>query len=186
MADVFVYHAKPAEMIGETLYPLEQLAGLEPERYRREFAKYDDHPDRQLIPTQYIAGLACQRQAVLNFAPVHPYLIYRAWRDLGVTLPPQSWFRIPVSRLARLPAVVTLPDAGRTAGRDLPVDAVSTFDAARYRELSGLPEATLRWYAQLVRQRRRGGWFVGVPHILVRGEVSVAGLTSLDWSVPIV
>lgn len=53
----YVYHALPLQLMGETLYPLRDLARLEPERYAHERAKYDDHPARRRIPEQHIAKL---------------------------------------------------------------------------------------------------------------------------------
>lgn len=179
-----VYHAVPPKMAGETLYPLRDLKGLEPELYHRERAKYDDHPERRRIPEQRVAKLNCVHEEVLNFAPVHPHRIYQVWQDLGVRLKPVLWFGIPVSRLAGLAAVVTVPEATRNVGDDLSDDVVRWLEPATYRELGTLPDVTLRWYERLIAEKKRGAWFVGVLHVLVRGSVSVAGLVPIDWSLP--
>lgn len=176
----FVYHTCPPEMLGDVLYPLADLENLEPELYARELSKYSDHPARRRIPWAHVAKLGCARRETLNFAPVHPRLIYRAWFDLGVTLPATRWFGVPVERFGRLPAVIYTPSGG-DVGADLDAD-VSWFDAERYRELAELPPLTLEWYRKLLEAHRRGGWFARVPHVLVRGPVSVAGLEAFNWS----
>ena len=179
-----IYHGVPPQMLGETLYPLYELKSLSPERYRTEIAKYDDHPARRKIPLAHVAKLNCTYIETLNFAPVHPHIIYRAWQELGVTLKSVLWFGVPLERLGASPAVITLPEAERAVGEDYADDAVRWLEPAHYRELTVLPEATLRWYERLVQEKRRGAWFAHVPHVLVRGRVSVAGLTPLDWSLP--
>jgi len=172
-------------MLGETLYPLRQLKAISPERYARERAKYDDHPARRRIPDQRIPKLNCTRQDVLNFAPVHPHLIFRAWLDLGVTLPPTLGLRVPVTRIAARPAVLYQPTFDGRGGETLPEAHVTWFDPADYHELRALPRETLEGYAQLHGRRQKGAWFARLPHVLVRGSVSAAGLGPLDWSKPV-
>jgi hypothetical protein len=183
MPQRFVYHAVPPAMVGETLYPLRDLFRLEPDLYRLERAKYDDHPERRRIPQCHIAKLNCVGEEVLNFSPVHPNLIYRAWQGLGVTLKPKLWFGIPLERLLHLPVVVTVPENKGRVGEDLGNEAVRWLEPETYRELTALPEVTLRWYMRLVQEKKRGGWFVGVPHVLVKGQVSAIDLDPFDWSV---
>ena len=176
-----VYHACPPEMFGDTLSPLADLETSHPELYARELSKYGDHPARKRIPQAHVAKLGCARRETLNFAPVRPQLVYRAWADLGVPLPATLWFAVPVERLEELPAVVYRP-SGHNVGADLTDAEVSWFSAETYRELSELPPETLEWYRKLYETGRRGGWFARVPHILVKGPVSVAGLEPFDWS----
>ena len=108
-----VYHACPLEMFGDALYPLADLETSNPELYARELSKYGDHPARRRIPQARVAKLGCARRETLNFAPVHPQLVYRAWADLGVTLPATLWFAIPVERLRELRAAVYRPSGGQ-------------------------------------------------------------------------
>ncbi len=177
----FLYHACPPELFGDVLYPLANLAELNPKLYARELSKYSDHPARRRIPWARVAKLGCARRETLNFAPVHPQLIYRAWFELGITLPATRWFSVPVRRFGGLPAVIYTPSGG-DAGADLTDAEVSWFSAETYRELTELPPETLTWYRQLLETHRRGGWFARVPHVLVKGPVSVAGLEAFGWS----
>ncbi len=155
-----------------------------PGHYARELAKYDDHPSRRRIPHQRVPKLECRRQDVLNFAPAHPHLIYRAWLELGVRLPAAWWFGIPIKRISGQPAVTFYPAAEHRVGSDIPNARVCWFDAASYRELRTLPESTLQWYAHLHLRGQKGAWFAGLPHVLVKGAVSVGGLEHFDWRVP--
>lgn len=142
---------------------------------------YGDHPTRKRIPWARVAKLGCARRDVLDFAPVHPQLIFRAWAELGVTLPATLWFAVPVKRFEGLPVVLYRP-SGENVGADLTDAEVSWFDTEAYRELTELPPETLEWYRKLRETRRRGAWFARVPHVLVKGPVSVAGLGPFSWS----
>ena len=176
----FVYHQVPAGMVGETLYPLGTLERLEPSLYKAQVAKYDDHPARKSIPHQNVPILGCSRAETVNLAPLHPRHIYLAWEALGVSLPETRWYKIPI-RYINLPAVVYEPGEGRSVGGSIPESMVELFDPETYEELTALPPRTLEWYLSLHNRGRRGGWFVHVPHILMRGAVSVREAEVIDW-----
>ena len=177
----FVYHQVPPGMVGETLYPLKTLERLEPTLYKAQIAKYNDHPARQRIPYQSIPKLGCSRAETLNFAPLHPRHIYLEWETLGVTLPEVRWYKIPVRHIAHLPAVIYKPGEERSVGDDIPEDRVDVFNPATYEELTALPQKTRDWYLSLHTRGRKGAWFAHVPHVLVRGAVSVREAEVIDW-----
>jgi len=177
-----LYHAVPDEIVGGQLHPLARLREIAPLSYEAAVAKYRDDPRRALIPRRHIAKINCIGEDVINLSPIDPRAVHRAWRDLGVDLAPAEWFAIPAERLDRPPAVMTRPDRMTgPVGEDLGDDAVSWFDPDSYRELTQLPERTRRWCAELAASGRRGAWFVGVPHVLVKGSVPIAGLERFDW-----
>ena len=177
----FVYHQVPADMVGETLHPLGTLERLEPSLYKAQVAKYDDHPARKRIPHQKVPLLGCSRAETVNLAPLHPRHIYLAWAALGVTLPEMRWYKIPVRCTEGLPTVVYQPREGRSVGGDIPENMVELFDPEIYEELTALPQRTRDWYLSLHNRGLRGAWFVHVPHILVRGSVSVREAEVIDW-----
>ncbi len=173
-----IYHQVPQNMTGETLYPLGALETFAPELYQQQIAKYSDHPSRKRIPYQRIPKLNCLRQEVLNFSPLHPHLVYEAWQTLGVTLPEVNWYQLPVEAASHLPAVIYQP--GRV-GEDISEAHVRWLEPTTYQEVAALSDAAKKWYAQLHKAGRRGGWFAHTPHVLVRGAVSVKGATAIAW-----
>ena len=175
-----VYHQVLDALVGETLYPLSELEYRAPKLYWRQLAKYGDHPSRKHIPYQRITKLNCARRDVLNFSPLHPCLVHSAWRALGVTLPSVHWYQLPVGALLDIPAVVYRPTAGRT-GEDIPEEATAWLNPATYREITELSEETRHWYAELCARGAQGGWFACIPHVLVRGKVSVKDARVIDW-----
>ena len=80
--------------------------------------------------------------------------------------------------------MVTIPDRQTGVAEDIGDDAVTWLDIEQHHELIELPDKTIQWYRKLAHSGRRGAWFFGVPHILVRGSISVAGLEPIDWSMP--
>ena len=177
-----LYHAVPHDQFGSRLYPLETLRSLAPDAYLEAVAKYQDDPRRANIPSRRIAKLDCTTAEAINLSPVDPRLIHRAWRDLGVDVGSAHWYAIPVDRVRTLPTVITRPDRMCTVGADIADDAVDWFDPDEYRELDRLPERTTAWYRKLASSERQGGWFVGIPHVLVKGPIDVSGLPTIDWS----
>ena len=174
-----IYHQVPQGMIGETLYPLSELETVAPELYRKQRAKYRDHPSRERIPYQRVPKLDCWRREVENLSPLHPYLIYKAWQNLGVTLPDVSWYQLPVKAVAHLPTVLYQPSGD--VGKDIPEEGVRWLEPTIYQEVTELSEATKVWYAELHRRGLRGGWFARTPHVLVKGAVSVKDTKVIAW-----
>jgi len=165
-----IYHGVPVHLRGTTLYPLNRLRDLHPDIYDREIAKYQDHPDRILLPQTRLPVLDCLWNDVVHTAPIHPHLLYREWVARGANVDPhRTFFRIPIERVAE-------HEIGWMTGRD-----VQRLDVPTYAELTDVPEATCRWYDRLAARGRHGADFVGVPHVLIKGEIDVAGLDIIRW-----
>ena len=177
----YLYHLKPEPMRGDTLYPLNQLKHVDPALYRRQLAKYDDHPRRKTLPNRVIPKLDCLWNDVLHFSPVHPCLIYQAWLELGKKLKETTFYRVPVAQVAAHPAVIyTLPQK-KQLDTNLPESCVEWLDTTAFTELEVLPPATVEWYARLRRRKQVGGFFVGIPHVLVKGAVKINEENSIGW-----
>ena len=181
----FLYHLKPANMRGDTLYPLNALRHTHPDLYAQQRAKYDDHPNRRRLPGRVVPILNCFWNDVLHFSPAHPHLVYRAWLELGKPVGDVAFYRIPVARVARLPGVI-YKSSGERSSPDVTLaeDSVSPFDPDTFEELKVLPEATHQWYAKLYRQGKFGAFFAHVPHVLIRGPVRVNEADLVLWSEP--
>jgi hypothetical protein len=70
-----LYHDVPAELIGSTLYPLNDLRESHPDIHAREIATYDDHPSRITLPRTTIDALDCLWNHVLHASPIQPNLL---------------------------------------------------------------------------------------------------------------
>jgi hypothetical protein len=180
----FLYHMRQPDMQGTVLYPLNALKAIYPEIYARQIAKYQDHPDRVGLPSKVIPKLNCLWNDVIQCSPVHPHLFYLALQKRGLRVNSATeFFQIPVSAVGANPLAVfeDSPDDDLTA--PFPDQAVTLLTKETYREISAVPEATLRWYDRLAQQGNQVfGHFVGVPHILIQGPVDVSAARVIRWS----
>lgn len=170
-----LYHALSAEMQGSALVPLRELRQVDPAAYTRAMAKYDDHPDRKRIPVRPISLLDCQWQDVVQCCPIHPHLLWRAWRDVGVERESKRFVEIPRSLVAHLEAVTFDRDGGGE-------EVYTPVDWSTFRNVTEVSEATRAWYAKLAAMSRKGADFIGVPHVMIRGSIDIANLPVIDWS----
>jgi hypothetical protein len=173
----FLYHARPDDMRGDTLLPLNQLRRLHPDVYERAREKY---AGREAVTAFRVPVLDVLWNDALHLSPIHPARLAAAWAVAG--LPESAWegefFAIPVDRIDAGRAVWFAQEVYLTRDApDLPAEDFSPFDPARYEELAELPAG----YADYLRQRRESGRplrrFAAVPHVLVTAPIDVAGLT---------
>lgn len=169
-----IYHAVPSTMVGTAIYPLNELKESAPEVYSREVMKYSDHPDRMRLPTTGFSALACRWNDVVHCSPIHPHLLYEAWRRVGMDVrPDRRFFVIPIGHVSHLPmAIMRKQGDERTLG---------LVDPDSYQEITSVPGETVNWYAKLARNGRSGADFVGVPHVLVHGSIDIANLEIVRW-----
>ena len=166
-----LYHARPPEMRGDTLLPLNRLRDVYPDLYARERAKYDG---RELLLELRIPILDVLWNDALHLAPIHPALLAAAWRAAGLSSPAweRDFFGIPVDRIASGRAV-WFASGVLVDGRIDPAD-VTAFDAATYRELRDPPPT---YHDHLRRNDGRPPRpFAHVPHVLVAAPVDVTGV----------
>ena len=178
----FLYHRRPADLRGETLYPLGLLRDVHPDLHELERAKY---AGREALLDLWIPLLEARWNDAVHLCPLHPSWLASAWRAAGIDSPvwEHDFFRIPVAALVGLPAVwfatgaVSAPEGPDEHGRlSLPRADVSWFDGARYRELDRPPSRHLEHLRERREQALRARPFAFVPHVLVGAPLDVAGL----------
>ena len=179
----YVYHMRSPDMIGDILYPLNELKNIYPQLYERQIAKYFDHASRVNLPAQVIPKLECLWNDVIQCAPIHPYYIFEALQSRGLNANPTTeFYQIEVNALRDLPVVVF--DNSKSSDSSSPIDPawIDWFDASTYQELTALPSKTLAWYDKLRLEGRTYGHFLGIPHIMVQGRLAVDYARRVCWS----
>jgi hypothetical protein len=165
----FLYHAKPAGMRGEKLYPLNRLRTRQPDLYERELAKY---VGREALFDVRIPLLDVLWNDALHLSPIHPSKLAAAWRAAGLwsDIWEREFFEIPLERIDGRPCVWL-------AGGVLPPQGEFTwFRASAYRELTAAPLDYHEHLRERSRDARRPRPFAFVPHVLVAGPVDVSGV----------
>jgi hypothetical protein len=192
-----VYHAVPRDMVGEVIYPLNELSRVNRRLYERQHAKYQG---REAVLEFRIPGVDVLFNDTVHCACLHPYHLFAAREALGMDPPrrpaPPAWstglaFEIPLERIVVHPVVwyswQTMWING-APNEDVPLtpptDEFEPFDPDFYRPLNAAPPAHVDYLRE---QRARGEkslMFVHIPHILVAGPIDVSGLKIVAWDEP--
>jgi hypothetical protein len=186
----FLYHRRPPDMRGETLFPLNAFQTINPELYARERGRY---AGREAVLDFRIPLLDVLWNDAVHLSPVHPSRLAAAWRSAGLwtSVWERDYFKIPVARVAELPSVWFASEAfwvNNSPNEDVPLapplDEFSWFDPSTYQELNDVPAS---YHAYLERQKRRGRpplQFPKIPHVLVGGPIDVAGVSLVRADAP--
>ncbi len=80
----FVYHRVPSEMVGDVIYPLNQLAAIAPECYELQRSKY---LGREAVLAARISQDGLLFNDTVHCAPLHPNRLFAARERLGLHPP---------------------------------------------------------------------------------------------------
>jgi hypothetical protein len=196
-----VYHGVPREMVGQILYPLNQLAALAPQAYELQRSKY---LGREAVLDARISSDGLLFNDTVHCAPLHPYRLFAARRRLGFgppsaqerrDSPPSAFsglfFAVPLERVAaqrvlwyrwQKPWINGYPN--EDVPLTPPLDEFEPFDHRRYRELAEVTEAHLAYLRRLKQEGKRGLLFPHIPHVLVAGPIDTSGLPVISWNEP--
>lgn len=181
----FLYHLVPKNLIGEMLIPLSDLRIELPERYAQEILKYDDHPQRKLLPKRTLKKLNCPQEEVLHFSPIHPHLMFEGLRSVFPHWNYSSkFFEIPIERIRGIPAIWF--DMNRAEnyvfGEDEPEEMFNWVTPESYKILEHIPQEAIVFYEQWKARGERGAPAMArIPHVMVRGRVSISDCKIIDW-----
>ena len=174
----FVFHLVPNQLHGNVLYPLNSLWKIAPEIAENLAKKY---AGRESIQQRYIPPLDCLWNDVLMFCPVPPDRLMQTFRDEGYDLAPKRWLKIAIARLE--PQKTAIYFSKNRAYGDHSVDDsdFARLDQVDFASLTQVPDA-LRVHIQSARSENRQPFmFVGVPHVLYKGELSLDGIEIIEF-----
>ena len=180
MAGVYLYHSKKPDFVGNRLYPLNAIKDRLPDVYSREVKKYCG---REWLLNVTIPGLNALWNDVIHFSLMHPSLIYRSLSKTGFEHHKiaREWFEVPVEDILRQPAVIYRNTRKDRSSRIYPAAEFELVSEPRVLELSGMPERNLVYYADCFKEKTYPLLWAFAPHVLVKGELDVAGYRIFDW-----
>jgi hypothetical protein len=188
-----VYHGVPKDMVGHTVYPLNQLSEIAPQAYEFQKAKY---AGREAVLDFHIPRLGVLFNDTVHCAALDPRQLCGARQRLGLPIPGTGmssrmtglFFAIPLERILQHRVVWY---SGRTLwingapDEDVPLtppdDEFEPFNPRLYRELSEPTSAHLAYLARMKSAGKPPLMFVHIPHILVAGPIDVSGLEPVKW-----
>jgi len=160
-----LYHRVPDNMVGDTLYPLNELKEVHPKIYKNIEGKYEGKK-RQRVKKRTIPYLDCQWNDVLHFTAVHPRKIKEAL-NTSRTL---ECYVIDSEQLTPNNTVVYLNNQSEEPTKE----NYTTYDPDKIDQYAELPKATKRYYKEMQSKVKRPLLFVNVPHILYKGSVDIS------------
>lgn len=194
----FVYHGVPREMVGEILYPLNQLAAIAPEAHEFQRSKY---VGREAVLNAHISQTGLLFNETVHCAPLHPHRLFAAREAHGFNLPRVRpgvghfsglFFEIPLERIRPHPVLwyrwetLWINGApGENVRATPPLEEFEPFDFRRYRELPDVTAAHLAYLRRMRDQGRRPLVFVHIPHVLVCGPIDTRDLRVIRWNEPL-
>lgn len=171
----YLYHRKPLDMQGDTLYPLNQLQGKYPPLFNTHVKKYDD---RHWVMKQRIPLLDdCLWNDVIFMSAVHPQALLDARRMAGFPdMPSQEYYQINPKDLdhAQLAVFLFRPEAKR--GQPLTHADFAQYSDDDLPRYSALRYETVRYFNRLHDEgvEKIPLFWRYVPHIMYRGSIDIS------------
>lgn len=172
-----LYHLKPRNMVGDILYPLNQMRETQPDVYEQGMKKYEG---REVLMERRIPLLNCLWNDAMFFSNAHPKAIRDAFLAVGKTWKPQLWFEIDTDELGFTEdnTVIYYPRMNREKGDfSVRVDDFVQFDPKRVPTIDTLPDAVMTYYRDAVANDERIFVWMGLPHILHQGSIHTDDMT---------
>jgi hypothetical protein len=175
----YLYHAKPIDLRGDHLLPLNSLRSQYPDLFTHAFSKY---LGREHLAEIKLPLLNCLWNDVIHLAPINPAAIRKKLENLGVSTVPKVWLKFPVSALKDLSAITFDHPPSEYGGNYVfPSTSFKPFDPSNYVELTDLPEAVTEYYRSEVTNGVRPLLFNGLLHILVKGSLPLILAEEIEW-----
>lgn len=175
----FVYHLHPKEMVGDYLYPLNQLREKAPDVYAAQAQKYKG---REQLLERIIPPLNCLWNDVLHLSPVHPAAVRDALLAAGYNRYPQRWWQIDPEEagFSDQNTAIYLYSPRKRGNFDVPPDDFVPFSMKLLAKINKLPQATADYYREMEEEGKQAFLFHLVPHILHRGAIRISDLSTIE------
>jgi len=169
----YVYHWKPEDMRGETLYPLNELKSKYPDLYTEAADQYEN---REFLRDYVIPPLGCKWNDALFLSPIGPEQIRAALLEQDFDFHGE-FYEIDASKLApERTTIYTFKDIAFDAVLD-PNNYVP-YSPENLKRLSTIPEATKQFYKENLTDEGVL-YFAHIPHILYRGTLDVTDVRTI-------
>jgi hypothetical protein len=159
----FVYHLVPKKLIGNILYPLNELKNKLPEVYKREIEKYKE---REYVLEKKIPILNCLWNDVLHFIPVHPSKIKKEMQKAGFKVDKVRWFKIKAEDVPKEKSIIYL----YKYNKENPI-AESNFikyNPDKLAKYNKIPTRTKEHYKEAFEKKEKLLRFHFIPHVFLK------------------
>ena len=182
MNEVFVYHRKSFDFIGDKLYPLNAIKTVFPPIYESSIKKYEG---REWILDMKIPPLNCLWNDVIHTSLMHPSLIYKTLNDVGYEQCKSIlWFEIPLDDVLKVSNILFLNNREEKKADKTRTILESDFETvrpSRISELSGMPDINLNYYRECFKNGEDCLLWSYAPHVFLKGVLDVGKYRVFDW-----
>jgi hypothetical protein len=170
----FLYHRVPEDMVGDVLYPLNQLKTIYPELYDKKAGKYKG---REKVMELRIPVLDCLWNDVLHFTAVPPNDIQRALLDSGSKVD-YKWksFKIDPHLLDPNNTIIYLNKIRVPLGAIIPEEEFVPFDPDNLSEYSTVPDLTREYFKKIFSEGGVPLTYGKIAHILYKGSLDISNV----------
>jgi hypothetical protein len=156
-------------MEGDTLHPLNQLKEIFPELYNKQVSKYKG---REIVMEQFIPTLGCYWNDVLHLSAIHPKDVKKALVEAGLE------YDITIRCYQLDSNVLEKENTTIYFSGDIPSERMKAKNFTEYKvdeldKYSFLPQETVDYYREEIKENRRPLLFHKAPHILYKGSIDI-------------
>lgn len=191
MKDEFLYHAVPNPMLGNILFPLNQLNEKNSDLFNSARSKYNWREGTLEVS---VPKLNCRWGDVIHLSPIPPRTIYETLKSKRAgEYSNVEFFKIPASFIKLLRAIIYVPPPP-----PLIKETFSTQEQARgfvigddetqwLRDIESLapyskmPQSTANYYSFEAACGRRPLVYYGTPHVLVQDSIPIKECQRVNW-----
>jgi hypothetical protein len=169
----YLYHMVPNDMTGSVLHPLNTLKDSHPDLYVSKASKYKgrEHLMNLIVPT-----LECKWNDVLQFSPIHPQDLKKAFEEAGMKLNQKKFFQIDPELLDPEKTTIYLFN-DMYNNQELTSSDFQEYHPDHVAAHSAIKDITRQyWKAQAETEGGKVFLFMGIPHILHKGSIDVSEL----------
>ena len=166
----YLYHMVPDVLKGEKLLPQNLLKIKYPELYKESMKKYKG---RKNILNRKIHYLNCYWSDVIFLSPVHPKKIARALKTAGKKSTQKiRFYKINPKKLNPEKIIVYLYKYD-TMDQKERKDNFTSFSTKNLSKYNKVPNKTLKYYREEIKQGRRPLLYHLIPHIIYKGSLFI-------------
>lgn len=159
----FIYHLVPKKLVGNILYPLNELKDKFPEVYKKEMKKYEG---REYVLKKKIPILNCLWNDVLHFIPVHPSKLKRELEKAGFEMGKMRWFKINAKDLPPEKTVIYLYKFNKE--NPVALDNFTKYLPDKLAKYDKIPERTKKHYKKAFEKKENLLKFHFIPHVFLK------------------
>lgn len=167
-------------MIGEVLYPLNQLASIDSVVASEESKKYEG---RKHLMAVRLPILNCLWNDVIHLSPIHPSKIKKVLIETGYQdVPPvRTFFMIKPEALMPSKAIHFRNSKDTATKFDFPESEFATFESSRYQELADVPREQRSYFVRVKAEGGRPLLWARTPHVFYQGGINIKHAEVVQW-----